>query len=104
MEHGEFEKAVKFFEESSKLDPRFKTLELQGECLMKLGKGKQAIIPLAAAVGLGTRPFRALFLLAQALHTIGANDSAIGKLDMALELQPDYKAAQDLRATIAGLK
>lgn len=96
MEAGDIESAIQLFEESATAGPHFKTLELLGECLMKLGRHRQAIIPLAAAVGLGTKAFRAMFLLAKALDETGSRRDAIEKLEEAVAVKPDYKAARDL--------
>jgi len=103
MDRGDLEMAARLFGESSKLAPHFKTFELLGECLIRLNRNAEAVAPLAAAVGLGTKPFRSLYLLAQALHGIGVNDWALGKLDEALDLNPNYNAARELRETISAL-
>ena len=70
MEAGAFDKAIALFEQSAAQAPHFKTLELLGECYMKLGKFKKAVVPLAAATTLN-RQFRAPLLLAETLLELG---------------------------------
>ena len=100
MELGDLDTAIRSFEESAKARPHFKTLELLGECFLKCGQHREAIIPLAAAVGLGTKPHRALYLLAQALYKSGYRSEALEKLNNALEIRPDYAHARELRKEI----
>jgi predicted Zn-dependent protease len=66
MEGSDYERALKLFEELIRLSPHFKTLELLGECKLKIHQPSEAIVPLAASMGLGTDAFRAMYLLAQA--------------------------------------
>lgn len=100
MDIGDHESAIRLFEESAAIDPHFKTLELLGECLLKMRRYHPAIMPLAAAVGLGNKPFRALYLLAQALDESGSRRNAIEKLEEAIRINPDYKAARELMAKL----
>lgn len=58
------------------------------------------MLPLAVSAGLGTKPYRALYLLAQALDGIGHRDWAIEKLGQAVEMNPNYKAANELLGTL----
>jgi predicted Zn-dependent protease len=60
-----------------------------------------AIVPLAAAIGLGTNAYRASYLLGQALVEAGSPVEAITYLDRALEMKPDYKSARELRNLLA---
>src|SRR4051812_20411740 len=87
MDSGDIDSAIAFLRQSAEVEPHFKTLELLGECLLRQKRASEAVIPLAAAVGLGinSRPFRALYFLAQALESIGHSDSALRKLELALE-------------------
>ena len=100
MDRGDLEAAVKLFQKSCDETPHFKTFELLGECLLKLGKPEDAIVSLGAAVGLGSKPFRALYLLAKTLEQTGRIPDAIEKLDLALQINPNYKAAGDLRSQL----
>ena len=93
MAVNDLETAIRLFEESARISPHFKTFELLGECFLKRGQHWEAISPLAASAGLGNKPYRALYLLAQALHNSGRRVEAIEKLNQAVEMKPDYKAA-----------
>jgi tetratricopeptide (TPR) repeat protein len=93
MDRGDFRAAVDLFQQSIDLLPHFKTLELQGECLLKLEQPTKAIIALSAAATLGSRPFRSLYLLAQALVQIGEK---LEKLNEALAIKPDFARAEAL--------
>lgn len=97
MDRKELEEAIALFRCSAELCPHFKTLELLGECLLELRNTSESIIFLAAAAGLGNRAYRAFFLLARALSLHGEISSAIEKLDLAIELQPSFRAAIELR-------
>jgi tetratricopeptide (TPR) repeat protein len=101
MDRGDLQAAVDLFQQSIDLFPHFKTLELQGECLLTLGRPTSAIIALAASATLGSRPFRSLYLLAQALVQIGDNRKAIEKLSEALAMQPDFASAKALLSEIS---
>lgn len=96
MEANDLESAISLFDQSVQLEPHFKTLELLGECLLTLGRHKEAVVPLAASAGLGNKPYRALYLLAQALNAAGRKTEALEKLDQAIEMKPDYKSAREL--------
>ncbi len=100
MAAGDLESSIRFFEESAQIEPHFKTLELLGECFLKRGQHGEAIIPLAASVGLGNKPYRALYLLARALHTVGRRAEAIEKLNQTVQMKPDYKSAKELLDSI----
>jgi len=88
--------AIENFKESLKYSPHPKTLELLGECLLAQGNDIEAIIYLSASAGLGSKQFRARFLLAKALSQVGEMSLAIDKLEEALEFKPDYRMAKDL--------
>ena len=72
------------------------SLELLGECLLLDGKPVEAVIYLAAAVGMSEEyQFHQLFLLGKALAA--ANDNHVSKimLKKAISIEPD-REAQDL--------
>jgi len=102
MAAGNYANAIEHFRISIRHYPHFKTLELLGECLLAMGDHVASIVPLAAAVGLGTREFRALYLLSKALVQIGKHEDALKYLDRALEMAPDFKRARELRSQITG--
>lgn len=96
MEKGDYAGAIKLFNMSGRLFPHFKTFELLGECLLNVNKPLDAIVALAAAAGLGTKPFRARYLLGKAFSQVGEELDAIEHLKEALHLKSDYKAAKEL--------
>lgn len=49
MEAGNLEQAVQRLKQSVEVAPHFKPLELLGECLLKLRRRLETIVPLAAA-------------------------------------------------------
>jgi len=100
MESGDFKAAIEKLQESAESDPHFKTFESLGECYLELKNYSQAIVYLAASAGLGSKPFRAYFLLAKALLAFGDKEKAVNKLKEALEINSNYKAAKNLLAVI----
>lgn len=97
MDNGDYPKAIQTFEASIRLAPHFKTLELLGECHLRQNEATAAIIPLAAAVGLGNNEFRATYLLAEAYCQMGDKKTALKFVNRALEMKPDFKRAQALK-------
>jgi len=75
MGSGDYLRAVEEFQSSVRESPHFKTLELLGECYMKLGRFRDAVVPLAAAATLNNQ-VRAPALLAKALLEIGEGSRA----------------------------
>jgi tetratricopeptide (TPR) repeat protein len=67
-----------------------------GECYIRLGKPREAIASLTSSVSFGNKPFRALYLLAQALEASGRLNEAVLRLEQAVAMKPDFKAAHDL--------
>jgi tetratricopeptide (TPR) repeat protein len=100
MDNADFQGAIELFEESAQLTPHFKTLELLGECRLKNNQPLDAIIPLAAAVGLGTNAFRAMYLLAHAYFEISEKRTALKYVERALAMKPDFKSARELKDSI----
>lgn len=100
MEANRFDDAIDLFTQSIALKPHFKSLELLGECLLHVNRSKQAIVYLAAAAGLGNNAFRARYLLAKALTNVRETQKAINKLEEALAINKEYKAARDLLAAL----
>jgi len=101
MEAGSYAEAVELFAESSRLAPHFKTFELLGECYLKLNQPSAAIVPLAAAVGLGSNAFRATYLLAEAYTAMNNRDKALEFATRALTLKPDFKRARELKEKLS---
>jgi len=100
MESGKYLEAVEVFERSAAAFPHFKTLELLGECKLLVGDPLGAIIPLAAALGLGTNAFRSAYLLSKAFAEIGVIHDAIIYVDRAIEMNSQYKRALEFRQSL----
>jgi tetratricopeptide (TPR) repeat protein len=79
-------------DESARLSPHYKTLELLGEARLLQGKVKEAIVPLAAASAL-TRTARAHVLLAEALLALGKARNARDHAEIALQRTPHFRRA-----------
>lgn len=91
-DQGRFEDALPLFEESARSHPHAKTHELHGECLLRLGRPTEAVLPLAAACA-SNRGARPRVLLARALAQLGKVGEARSWLAEALERQPGYGPA-----------
>jgi tetratricopeptide (TPR) repeat protein len=100
VRRGERDEAIDCFRRSIAAHPHFKACELLGELLLATGRPQDACVFLAASVALGTRNFRGLFLLARALLVLGEREMAVARLRQALELQPTYKEAATLLASL----
>jgi tetratricopeptide (TPR) repeat protein len=92
VERGDFDAAVVLLRDSLAALPHFKTTELLGECLLDKGRLKEAVVYLAAAVGLGNRAFRALSLLVTALAQCGDKLGALEQAQKAWDIPPSYHA------------
>ena len=99
MVDGQLEEAMRLFQETVRLGPHFKAFELLGECLMKLGRHKEAVGPLASAVALN-QGVRAPSLLAEAFLFIGDKICAQEFAELALNRDPNNKKAKDIMAKI----
>jgi tetratricopeptide (TPR) repeat protein len=92
MEAGNLEQAVQRLKQSVEMAPHFKTLELLGECLLKLRRPLEAIVPLAAATALNNQ-VRAPSLLAQGLLECGEFLDAGQFASRVLEKAPGNRVA-----------
>lgn len=101
MEKGEFVKALESLKKSAELSPHFKTYEYIGTCLLELGDFCEAVMYLSASAGLGNKQSKAFYLLAKALIGLKKLDWARDKLNEALSINPNYKAAKDLLSEIS---
>lgn len=100
MGQGDLEGAVRGFRDSAEAWPHFKTLELLGECLMKLNRLREAIVPLAAATTLN-QGVRAPALLAEAFLHLGELSDAKAAAQLALSRAPNNRMALQVLAAIA---
>ena len=102
MENNDLVRASASLKKSAEIYPHFKTLESIGECLLEQGNFRESVIYLSASAGLGNKQFRSYFLLAKALIELKDIELARDKLNQALFINPNYKAAKDLLSTISG--
>ncbi len=93
--NNQFEKAVALFEKSIILDPHFKTLELLGECYIRLDLLKKAIVPLAASVSLNSG-VRAASLLADVFLKLQNYNAAKNMAEVALNRDSKNRIAQNV--------
>lgn len=100
MGSKDYAAAVEKLTASVDMSPHFKTYELRAECHLELKNFPQAIKYAAAAAGIGNNQFRARLVLAKALIEYGEVQWAVDKLNEALRMNPDYKAACDMLATL----
>jgi tetratricopeptide (TPR) repeat protein len=99
MDAGDLQRAVNLFEASITALPHFKSLELLGECLLRLGRPKEAIVPLAAATALN-RQVRPRSFLAQALAKTGDADRARELVRSVLSEAPGNRLARQVLETL----
>ena len=100
MAAGNYSKAIKHLQNSIAHTPHFKSLELLGESMLAIGNPSAAIVPLAAAAGLGTNEFRAVYLVSKAYFALGDDPTALRYVERALLMRPDFKRARELRDEI----
>ncbi len=92
MSRSDFAAAISLFEQSARLRPHHKTLELLGECRMHVGDHIGAIVPLAASTTLN-RGVRSPSLLAEAFATLGCYGDARAMAVEALSRDPNNRRA-----------
>ena len=92
----DFPTAIEALHRSVLLLPHSKTMERLGTCYERLNSPNEAILYFAAAAGLGNRNFRGRYLLAKSLAAVGLLEDAIQKLEEAIALNPNYRAAREL--------
>ena len=95
MDEKKFDEAAKLFQQSISLNPHFKSLELLGECFIRLDRLQEAIIPLAAAITLN-RGVRASALLAKVFLDLENYGMAKDLADTALTRDPHNKTALNI--------
>ncbi len=104
FEEGDYLVALDELQRSAIQTSHFKTYETIGECLLALGRPAESALYFSAAAGLGNKQFRAWFLLATALVQINDLVGARTKLEQALILNSNYKAARELLAEINNMQ
>jgi GNAT superfamily N-acetyltransferase len=99
MKADDLNAAIIAFQRSIDAHPHFKTLELLGECHVRLRNFNAAIVPLAAATGLNQQS-RAPSLLAEVFERVGEFDKARDLAQLALSRAPDNRRARDVLARV----
>jgi tetratricopeptide (TPR) repeat protein len=99
MQTGQLETAIELFEQSNRSGPHFKTCLYLGECLVRLNRHKDAIIPLAAATALNRQGIAPL-KLAEVYMVLDEPNKAHELVKLAIERQPDLKRARVLEPSI----
>ena len=102
MNENRFEDAIALFQRSAELDAHFKTLELLGECYIRLNCLRGAIIPLTTAVGLN-KGVRAASLLADVFLKLNDYDAAKEMAEVALSREPNNKKALEVMKVVANI-
>jgi len=102
MDEGKLEDAVVLFQQSVTYAPHFKTLELLGECFVRLNRLIDAIVPLAAATSLN-RGVRAPSLLAEVFLKLEDYHAARDTAEVALNSDPHNHKAQEVRRAAADI-
>lgn len=97
---GDFRRCAELLRASAALEPHFKTMEVLGEALLRLGEPRESILWLAAAAGLSPKQVRSRLLLAEALEAIGEIGDARIQLAEALRVNPQYKSAAAMLARL----
>ncbi len=93
MASGDLRGAVAALQRSVELDAHHKTLELLGECFIKLREFQSAVVPLAASTTLN-RGVRASSLLAKAYFELGRIADAKEMAKLALSRDPTNELAR----------
>lgn len=100
MDEGSLDEAVALFQQSIVSWPHFKSLELLGECFMRLDRLHEAIVPLAAAASLN-RGVRAPSLLAEVFLRLEDYPAAREMVEVALSRDPLNRKAQEVKRAVA---
>lgn len=101
MSTGKLPEAIGLFERSIQESSHFKSLELLGECLMKMERFTGAIVPLAAATSLNER-VRAPSLLSEAFYNLGDFSNAKRFAAIALKRDPNNRKAIKIKTLVKG--
>lgn len=99
MDEGRLEDAVVLFQQSISCDPHFKTLELLGECFVRLNRLAEAIVPLAAATSLN-KSVRAPSLLAEVFLKLEDYHAARNMAEIALDRDTNNRKAKEVKRTV----
>ena len=93
--NGKYEQAIPLLEAAVESMPNPESLRTIGECYRAMGRNKDAILYLAASLGLSENS-KAYLLLAEALFDYGALFPAQKAASKAIKILPHYNAAKKL--------
>jgi len=99
MDRGRHAEAVPLLQESIAAVPHFKSLELLGECYVKLERLDEAVVPLAAATTLNNG-VRAPALLAEVFLRLGDHHDAQALAGVALARSATNRMALAVRRAL----
>ena len=100
LDAGDLQLCVEYMRAAAALEPHYKTMELLGEALLRLGNLDDSVLWLAAAAGLSPKQVRSRFLLAQVLESREQIGDARIQLREALRVNPQYKSASEMLARL----
>lgn len=100
MDNNKLEEAIELFQHSIMIEPHFKSLELLGECLIRLKRYREAIVPLAAATILN-KGVRAPTLLAKVFLNLKDYSKAREVAELALTRDTNNKEARRVIESVA---
>jgi lipopolysaccharide biosynthesis regulator YciM len=102
MASGDYTSAIESFRAGLDASPHFKTLELLGECLVRVGRLREAIVPLAAVTTLNGQ-VRAPSMLAKVFLDLGDRVNARRIARLALGRAPTNRLTLEVLAATEDL-
>jgi tetratricopeptide (TPR) repeat protein len=100
MSEDRLDEAVALFQQSVALSLHFKSLELLGECFIRLNRLREAIVPLTVATNLN-KGVRAPSLLAEVLLKLEDYQEAKEMADVALSRDSTNRKAREVKKIAA---
>jgi tetratricopeptide (TPR) repeat protein len=98
FEADDLQACIEYMRASAALEPHYKTMEILGESLLRLGHVRESIVWLAAAAGLSPKQVRSRLLLAEALEMRDETGKARIQLEEALRVNPQFASARSMLA------
>lgn len=101
MSSGKLQEAIALFQRSIQDSPHFKSLELLGECMMKMNRFSEAVVPLSAATSLN-KGVRAPSLLSEVFYKLADFENAKRFAAIALKRDPNNRKAMKIKSLVKG--
>lgn len=95
---GDLQSCVECMRASVVLEPHYKTMEILGESLLRLGQVSESVVWLAAAAGLSPKQVRSRLLLAAVFEACAETAQARIQLEEALSVNPQFASARSMLA------